>query len=261
MSYRAIPSPTPLSVVLACGLQMIGAYSERGHKPCYLMENVTLVKTYKTQHSRVLACVLGLQVVGAYSDERDFEAENALGRCSSKPGSLSGFDSSDSSDSKDDSKVGVNGADGSSDAEELFAVESNDGAGSSGLGDCRTVLSVAEVEVKHIEKMDTDTSVDNLFDSKISSYFSVNRESTSITLELEEETEIDGVAIGFFMKAASEERIMTFDVSVRAADGDWTTVISRKESSGEYKVVETFPFSSIKALYVRFESHGNTFNK
>ena len=92
---------------------MIGAYSERGHKPCYLMENVTLVKTYKTQHSRVLACVLGLQVVGAYSDERDFEAENALGRCSSKPGSLSGFDSSDSSDSKDDSKVGVNGADGS----------------------------------------------------------------------------------------------------------------------------------------------------
>ncbi|CAM9341807.1 unnamed protein product, partial [Laminaria digitata] len=202
-------------------------------------------------------------VVGAYSDEHDFEAENALGSCSSKPGSLSGFDSSDSdsdSDSKDDDKVGVNGADNASDSEELFAVESNDGSGSSGLGGCETVLKVAEVEVKHIEKMDSDTSVDNLFDSKISSYFSVNRESTSITLELEKETEIDGVSIGFFMKAASEERITTFDISVRSADGDWTTVISRKESSGEYKVVESFPFSTIKALYVRFESHGNTYN-
>lgn len=157
--------------------------------------------------------------------------------------------------------MGVNGSDNASDAEELFTVESNDGSGSSGLGGCETVLKVAEVEVKHIEKMDSDTSVDNLFDSKISSYFSVNRESTSITLELEKETEIDGVSIGFFMKAASEERIMTFDISVRSADGDWTTVISRKESSGEYKVVESFPFSKIKALYVRFESHGNTYNK
>lgn len=200
-------------------------------------------------------------MVGAYSDEHNFEAENALGKCSSKPGSLSGFDSSDSSDSKGDDKAGVNGSDSVSNAEELFTVESNDGAGSSGLGSCGTVLSVSEVEVEHIEKMDTDTSVDDLFDSKISSYFSVNRESTSITLELEKETEIDGVAIGFFMKAAKEERITTFDISVRSADGDWTTVISRKESSGDYKVVETFPFSSIKALYVRFESHGNTFNK
>lgn len=200
-------------------------------------------------------------MVGAYSDEHDFEEANALGKCSSKPGSLSGFDSSDSSDSNDDDKAGVNGSDNVSDAEELFTVESNDGAGSSGLGSCGTVLKVSEVEVEHIDKMDTDTSVDNLFDSKISSYFSVNRESTSITLELEKETEIDGVAIGFFMKAAKEERIMTFDVSVRSADGDWTTVISRKESSGDYKVVESFPFSSIKALYVRFESHGNTYNK
>lgn len=203
------------------------------------------------------------QVVGAYSDEDDFEAENALGRCSSKPGSLSGFDSSDSDDSKDDDdKVGVNGADNSeNDAEELFTVESNDGAGSSGLGSCGNVLSVSAVEVEHIEKMDTDTSVDNLFDSKISSYFSVNRESTSITLELEKETEVDGVSIGFFMKAAEEERVMTFDVKVRSADGDWTTVISRKESSGDFKVVEYFPFSPIKALYVRFESRGNTYNK
>ena len=63
------------------------------------------------------------------------------------------------------------------------------------------------------------------------------------------------------MKAAAEERIMTFDVAVRASDGDWKTVISRKESSGEYETIESFPFSSVKALYVRFESHGNTFNK
>ena len=70
-----------------------------------------------------------------------------------------------------------------------------------------------------------------------------------------------GVAISFFMKLASEERIYTFDIGIKDADADeWTTVISRKESSGEKDVVETFPFSSRKAFYVRFESHGNTFN-
>lgn len=69
------------------------------------------------------------------------------------------------------------------------------------------------------------------------------------------------MAIGFFMKIAKEERIQTFDIAVRkAADDDWTTVISRKESSGEFGTIETFPFSARTAFYVRFESHGNDFN-
>ena len=63
------------------------------------------------------------------------------------------------------------------------------------------------------------------------------------------------------MKAASEERIQVFDVAVKAADDDdWTTVISRKESSGEMGDVQTFPFSARTALYVRLETHGNSFN-
>lgn len=69
------------------------------------------------------------------------------------------------------------------------------------------------------------------------------------------------MAIGFFMKAASEERIQVFDVAVMENGGDdWKTVISRKESSGEMGNVQTFPFSARKALYVRVETHGNSFN-
>lgn len=73
--------------------------------------------------------------------------------------------------------------------------------------------------------------------------------------------QVVGVAIGFFMKFADENRITTFDIAVKSADSDeWITAISRKESSGTIGIIETFPFSSRMALYVRFESHGNTFN-
>lgn len=205
------------------------------------------------------------QAVGTYRDEDDFSAAVALGSCSSTPGDLDGFSSSGAGD-----EVGVNGVD-SDDSEEstssrdsddeIFKIESNDNEGESGNGQCGTVLGVAKVEVEHIEDIGEGTEANDLFDGDLDTYFSVNRESTSFTIELEEETEINGVSIGFFMKAASEERIMTFDLAVRASDGDWTTVISRKESSGDYDKIESFPFSSRKALYIRFESHGNTYNK
>ncbi|CAM9787554.1 unnamed protein product, partial [Laminaria digitata] len=197
----------------------------------------------------------------SYCDEDDFSADVALGSCSSTPGSLDGFSSSDSDE------AGVNGADDDDDAlgsrdssEDLFEIETNDNEGDSGLGKCGTVLGVAKVEVEHEKDIGEGTEANDLFDGELDTYFSVNRESTSFTIELDDETEINGVSIGFFMKSESEERIMTFDIAVRASDGDWTTVISRKESSGEYDTIESFPFSSIKALYVRFESHGNTYN-
>ena len=200
------------------------------------------------------------QAVGEYKDEDDFSAEVALGACSSTPGDLDGFSSSDSEDD-----AGVNGAEdneptGSSN-KGVFTIETNENEGESGMGQCGTVLGVAKVEVEHTDDIGEGTEANDLFDDDLGSYFSVNRESTSFTIELEEEAEINGVSIGFFMKAAAEERIMTFDVAVRASDGDWKTVISRKESSGEYETIESFPFSSVKALYVRFRSHGNTFNK
>lgn len=124
------------------------------------------------------------------------------------------------------------------------------------------MLKVVAVKVEHAEYADPETDVENLFDGDLDEYYSVNRESTEITFELEGDMEVNGVSIGFFMKAAEEMRIQTFDIAVRAADDDdWTTVISRKESSGEMGIMQTFPFTSKTAKYVRFESHGNTFNK
>ncbi|CBJ30799.1 FirrV-1-B30 precursor [Ectocarpus siliculosus] len=213
---------------------------------------------------------------GAYDQDQDqFTEAVATGDCSSYPGDIEGVSSTpDSADDDDDGgaegdalttdddlEAGVNFADEAKDSEpEIEVIETNESAGSSGLGDCASVAAVGKTSVQHPDYADGSTSVENLFDSDVDSYYSIHRESTYITLELEDEVDVNGVAIGFFMKAAEEERIQTFDVAVRSADDDdWTTVISRKESSGEM-TVQTFPFSSRPALYVRFETHGNSFN-
>ena len=160
-------------------------------------------------------------------------------------------------------EAGVNYTDEAKESEpEVDNVETNESAGSTGLGECGTVVEVKKASVFHPQYADPTTSIEDLFDGKVTdSYFSVHRESTQFTFELEQETEVNGVAIGFFMKAASEARIQVFDVAVMEAGGDdWKTVISRKESSGTMADVQTFPFSSRKALYVRLETHGNSFN-
>lgn len=184
--------------------------------------------------------------------------------CSSYPGDLEGKASNAPDEGDDDGvSAGVNYADGSGSDPDIEVIETNEAAGSPGLGSCGTVVAIKEASVLHPDYVDTadDVDVSNLFDSDLSTYFSVHRESTRITFELEEEIDVTGVSLGFFMKDATEERIQTFDIAVRKGeDDDWTTVISRKESSGEYDVMQTFPFSSRTALYVRLETHGNTFN-
>lgn len=137
----------------------------------------------------------------------------------------------------------------------------NSAVSSGGLGVCDNVVAVKQAEVPLSTFVDSSTAIDNLFDGDTSTYFSVHRESTQITFELDEETEINGIGIGFFMKAADEMRIQDFSVALRkSGDTDYTTVISRKQSSGEMGDVQTFPFNSRTALFIRFETHGNSFN-
>lgn len=191
---------------------------------------------------------LPAQFVG--SEKSKFNADDATAECS---------DGSSASDND----AGVNGgSDGNDDTGPTEAtVETNEGAGSSGLGECASVLKVSKMKVEHTDDVDNSNDMSNLFDGKIGTYFSVNRESTSFTFELDDETDVNGVSIGFFMKAESEERIQTFDILVKEDDDDdWTTVISRKESSGSMDM-QYFPFSTFKARYILFESHGNDFNK
>lgn len=185
------------------------------------------------------------------------------GDCDSYPGDFVGGDASsppDTAPSEDEAEEGdLNaGVNGSEESEELEVnVNTNDGG--SGLGDCDVVLPVSKLVIQHPEYEDEEP--DNLFDGDLDTYYSIHRESTRLTFELEGEREVNGVAIGFFMKDAEEERIQTFDIAIKAEDDDdWTTVQSRQESSGEYNVMQTFPFSARTATYVRFESHGNNFN-
>lgn len=158
-------------------------------------------------------------------------------------------------------EAGVNYTDEAKDSEpEVEVIETNESAGSTGLGSCGSVVAIKQASVLHPDYADPDTDVSNLFDQDQLTYFSVHRESTHVIFELEEETEVNGISIGFFMKNEEEDRIQVFDVAVRKADDDdWKTVVSRKESSGEMDM-QTFPFSSRDALYVRLETHGNDFN-
>lgn len=224
--------------------------------------------------------ISGVDAISAGSDDQDqeqFTEAIATGDCASYPGDLDNASPSPAPEAEEEEEeedegtdvlveddgleAGVNFSEAAIESEpEIDTIETNANAGSAGLGECGSVLKVAQTSVQHPDYADSSTDINNLFDGDIDTYYSVHRESTYITMELEEEAEVNGIAIGFFMKNAEEERIQTFDVSVRAeADDDWTTAISRKESSGA-QVVQTFPFSARNALYVRLETHGNSFN-
>ena len=143
----------------------------------------------------------------------------------------------------------------------MFEVAPNDIPSPDIPSRCGSLVGIEKISLEHDEYVNGGNHVDNIVDGEISTYLAIHRESTQITFELDREVEIDAVAIGFFMKDASEERIMTFNVEVKTADDDdWKTVRSRAESSGNMNVIEYFSFSSRTALYVRFSSHGNTYN-
>lgn len=193
-----------------------------------------------------------LQAEGAYKDEPNFVLPISTGECEEKPGDLGVT-------AKANAGTGVNAAfQDSAPQEEEIPIETTASEGTSGLGQCSTVLKVSDVEVQHSQYIDHDP--ENLFDKDLTEYFSVNRETTEITFELEDEQEVNGIAIGFFMNDESEERIQRFSVSLRKEDDDdWTTVVADAESSGSMDI-QTFPFSTRTAKFIRFESHGNSFN-
>lgn len=238
--------------------------------------------------------------VGSQDHNQDqFLEENATGACSSYPGpdwatidepadskdstsatetSESGDDGSGddgsveyvyalSEDHDDDISAGINYADGVESTSEIVSIETNSLAGTSGIGGCRgSVASIRQAKIHHPAYQDPSTDVSNLFDGTLDTYFSVHRESTKFEFELDEATEVDSVNIAFFMKDPAEERIQTFTVSVKegAEDDDdepeWVDVVSRSESDGSQEP-QNFAFSSrANTRYVRFETHGNTFN-
>lgn len=160
----------------------------------------------------------------------------------------------------DDLVPGVNGAAKPSE-EDIREIEMNTVGVSNDDGECTNLVSTNKVDLEHSYYVDGSTDIENLFDGDHVSYFSVHRESTTLTFELAAETSIEGVSIGFFIKNG-EDRIQTFDISVREADTtEWTTVISGGESDGTTSSQHFTFVSPHQALYVQFKSRGNTFNK
>lgn len=203
---------------------------------------------------------LSQQVYGSDSGQSQFTESNATGDCSSHPGNHVNSDTSPPNDG--DLKAGINNApDAGDSSSELFEVEPNDLPSPDMPSRCGSPVGIEKVSLEHDEYVNGENHVDNVVDGKISTYLAIHRESTEITFELDREVEINAVAIGFFVKDVSENRIMTFDILIKSADDDdWKTVRSRAESSGKMDIMEYFSFSSRRALYVRFSSHGNTYN-
>ena len=99
-------------------------------------------------------------------------------------------------------QAGINYTDEALETEpEVLTIGTNSAAGSNGQGECPTVLKVEKVSVKHAFYADSTTEVDNLFDADLATYYSINRESTQITLQLEEETEVTPAFIQFTSKS------------------------------------------------------------
>lgn len=174
-----------------------------------------------------------------------------------------GDDGDDDNSSRGDEEVVVSGNGEDLELDSVVEIRTNANAGGEGRGGCGMVLSVAKLEAEHMLDQDSKTAPDNLFDGNVQTYFAVKQDSTSLTLELDEETEINGISIGFFMKDESEERIQKFSVAVRAnVETGYTTVISDRESSGEMGDVQYFEFTSpATAQYIKISSHGNSFNR
>ncbi|CBJ32655.1 secreted protein [Ectocarpus siliculosus] len=179
-------------------------------------------------------CETSISGVDLIDDQEQFSEAVATGECSSDPGDIGtgssapapALEESDEVDTLlDDSglEAGIKFTDDAKDSEpEIDVIETTESAGLTGLGSCSTVVEVKQASVLHAEYADSTT---------------------------EEETEVNGVAIGFFMKAAEEERIQVFDISIMEEGGDdWKTVISRKESNGAMGGVQTFSFSSLTTL-------------
>lgn len=184
-------------------------------------------------------------------EHEDFTISVLTGNCDSTPGDLPGRESVETPG------AGINYATSSS-SESSFTINSVEF--SSAVGDCETVAEVAIVEVLHPEYVDPDTELDNLFDGDLDTYFSVHRESTTLTFELDEEQTVGSVSIGFYMKSADEERLQTFSISIKSDDDDeWTVVIDEQQSDGSMDM-QTFSFFPQLTRYVRFESDGNNFN-
>ncbi len=98
---------------------------------------------------------------------------------------------------------------------------------------------------------------DRLIDGDLKSRWSASGDNSFAILDYGKVSEFDAVRLAFHK---GDERLSKFDIEVSEDGEKWTQVITGAQSSGLVLTIERFPFSAIKARYIKYVGHGNTSN-
>ncbi|WP_413693146.1 polysaccharide lyase family 7 protein [Psychromonas sp. KJ10-2] len=98
---------------------------------------------------------------------------------------------------------------------------------------------------------------DRLIDGDTSTRWSASGDNSYAVLDYGQVAEFDAVRIAF---SKGNERASTFDILVSEDGNTWTTVLEGEKSSGKITSIERFPFTAVKARYIKYVGHGNTKN-
>ena len=98
---------------------------------------------------------------------------------------------------------------------------------------------------------------DRLIDGDISTRWSASGDNAYATLDYGQVAEFDAVRIAF---SKGHQRASNFDILVSEDGKTWTTVLEGMKSSGKVTSIERFPFTAVKARYIKYVGHGNTKN-
>jgi len=98
---------------------------------------------------------------------------------------------------------------------------------------------------------------DRLIDGDVSTRWSASGDNSYAILDYGQVAEFDAVRIAF---SKGNERVSNFDILVSEDGNTWTPVIEGGKSSGYVNSIERFPFTTVKARYIKYLGHGNSKN-
>lgn len=96
-----------------------------------------------------------------------------------------------------------------------------------------------------------------VYDNDFQTRWSAKGNNASLQVDYGKSIEFNAVRMAFYK---GSQRISIFDIEVSENGKDWIKVINRGESSGSSTSFERFPFSTVKARYIKYVGHGNTMN-
>lgn len=96
-----------------------------------------------------------------------------------------------------------------------------------------------------------------LYDNDLSTRWSSKGEQVWLVLDYGQQIDMNAARLAFFK---GDQRVSKFDILISQDGTHWTEVLHEAESSGMTVNYQLFPFANVKARYIKFIGHGNTYN-